>query len=137
MLTIRRFLALAFAATTVFAATAGSAVAHHYDHLLAREAKCPGQTDPSLSSGVQERIMRCMHNHARTKVGRRALRASTLLQASTDRKTADMIRCGFSHYACGRTMNYWMRWVGYPGCSWYGGGRWGENIAWLKSGATI
>ena len=30
-----------------------------------------------------------------------------------------------------------MRWVGYPGCSWYGGGRWGENIAWLKSGAIV
>jgi hypothetical protein len=26
-----------------------------------------------------------------------------------------MIRCGFSDYACGRTANYWMRWVGFPG----------------------
>ena len=43
MLTIRRLLAVAFAATTVLAATAGSAGAHHYDHLLAPEAKSPGR----------------------------------------------------------------------------------------------
>jgi len=46
--------------------------------------------------------MRCMHNYARGRVGRAALRTSSLLQSSSNRKTSDLIACGFSHTACGR-----------------------------------
>ncbi len=125
---IRRLTLVGLMSALLVLATSGSAVANHYNHLLASSTKCPGQTDISRSWSDQERIMRCMHNHARAKVGRSGLRGHSLLQTSSDAKTADMFRCRqFSHTACGRPMAYHFKRVGYTSCR-----SWGiaENIAW-------
>jgi uncharacterized protein YkwD len=135
----RRFLiaACAFLATLAYVALPGggkvepeTAQATHYNHLLAPLTKCGGsrQTDSSLPTSDQEAVMRCLHNYARTKAGRVALAANSMLTSSSDLKTADMLRCGqFSHNACGRSTLYHVQRSGYTS-----GGCWGagENIAW-------
>lgn len=128
---------IAFLATLAYIALPGGGVgepevadATHYDYLLAPSDKCGGsrQTDTSLTPAEQETVMRCMHNYARSKVGRSALAGNSLLASSSDAKTADMMRCGqFSHTACGRETLFHVKRVGYTS-----GGCWGaaENIAW-------
>ena len=122
--------ALVGVALLLLTAAAPPASAHHYDHLLAPETACGGerQTNTSQTPSELEAVMRCMHNHARAKTGRRALSANSLLGRSSDAKSADMLRCGqFRHGACGRSTLYHVRRVGYTS-----GGCWGaaENIAW-------
>jgi uncharacterized protein YkwD len=123
-------------AALLVALTSGTAQAKHYDHLLASAKRCPGQTDRALPSAAQERVMRCMHNHARARAGLWRLRPSSLLNASAERKSGDMLRCGFSHNACGRSPDFWIVRVGYGSCSWRWG--WAENIAWMpRDDATV
>ena len=113
----RRLVLIALATAVLVAATAGSAGAS----LLAPSTACRGQTNTSLSWSEQERIMRCMHNYARSRAGLPGLRASGLLQDSSNGKTADMIRCKqYSHYACGRPLTYHFSRVGYLSCRTYG-----------------
>jgi len=124
---VRKVALVAVVGAALVAAMGGTAFAGHYDHLLAPSSSCANQTNTSLSTSEGERVMRCMHNYARARVGRAALRTSSLLQSSSNRKTGDLIACGFSHTACGRSMTYWFNQVGYTSCrSW----RAGENIAW-------
>jgi uncharacterized protein YkwD len=125
----RRLALIALTTALVLAATSGTALAHHYDYLLAPSSKCANQTNTSLSTSDQELVMRCLHNYARVHAGRAPLRASSLLQTSSDRKTGDLMSCGFSHTACGRPFDYWIRRAGYvsSSCSSWG---LGENIAW-------
>ncbi len=124
---VRKLALIAFT-TAIFALTGGTASATHYNHLLAPSTSCGNQTNLSLSSADQELVMRCMHNYARAKVGRSALRSVSLLASSSDAKTADMIRCRqFSHTACGRAMTYHFKRVGYTSCSSW---RAAENIVW-------
>ena len=48
--------------------------------------------------------MRCLHNRARAKVGRSALRTRSMLLNSSNAKSAEMLLCDeFSHTACGRS----------------------------------
>jgi uncharacterized protein YkwD len=108
-------------------AGAGSASAHHYDHLLAPRQTCPGQTNMTLSAKQQRAAMRCMHDYARRKFGRARLAFNSDLFRSATGKSKDILRCDdFSHTACGRPADYWFRRVGYPGDC----GGWWENIAW-------
>lgn len=72
--------------------------------------------------------MRCLTNFARRQVGLRGLAYASDLGGAADRKAGDIIACDeFSHEACGRDFDYWMRRSGY-----LGDGCWraGENIAW-------
>ena len=101
-----------------------------YDYLLAPMTQCGGsnQTDTSRYTGEQETTMKCLHNWARHRAGRRALSANELLYRSSEAKTSDMRRCHeFSHYACGRRIDYHLWRVGYLSGNCWG---WGENIAW-------
>ena len=124
---IRR-LALIALTTALFAVTGGTASATHYDHLLAPSTSCPNQTDASMATTDQETAMGCMHNYARAKVGRSALRSNSLLANSSDAKSYDILRCqDFSHTACGREMLYHFKRVGYTSCSTW---RAAENISW-------
>jgi len=66
-----------------------------------------------------------MH-YAGARVGRTALRGSSLLPTSSDRKTGDLLTCGISHTACGQSMLYWFERLGSTFCSTW---RVGENIA--------
>jgi uncharacterized protein YkwD len=113
---------------------APSAHAAAYDWLLAPTTKCGGgnQTNTSLSTSDQEKVMQCLHNFARRRAGRRVLYGNSLLYRSSDAKTADMLRCRqFSHTACGYNMQYRFDWVGYTTGGCWG---WGENIAWGTGG---
>lgn len=73
------------------------------------------------------RSMICMVNYARRRHGLRNYRQSNLLSWSAKRKASDILRCGFSHEACGRRFEYWIKRSGYAGSS---GWALGENIAW-------
>jgi uncharacterized protein YkwD len=123
-------LVLVLIVTARGAVSPDTARAGAYGYLLAPPTKCGGsrQTDTSLPTGDQEKIMQCLHNWARQRAGARGLYGSGLLYRSADGKTADMFRCrDFSHYACGRPMDYHQRRVGYLSGGCWG---WGENIAW-------
>ena len=129
-----RLALIATLTAAVLALGPGPASAAPYDYLLAPMTQCGGlkQIDRSLSTGEQERVMRCMHNYARLRTGRAKLAGNSLgaslLQTSSDRKVWDMFRCkAFSHTACGLEMLYHVHRVGYTSC---GGWRAGENIAW-------
>lgn len=71
--------------------------------------------------------MICMVNYARQKSGLKRYRKQRQLTWSAQRKSRDILRCGFSHEACGRDFDFWIRKSGYLGA---GGWRTGENIAW-------
>lgn len=133
---IRRLTLVALMTAVFVAITGGTASATHYDHLLAPSTSCPNQTNTSLSASDQERAMRCVHNYARAKVGRAALRSNSLLASSSDAKSYDILRCqDFSHTACGRSMVYHFKRVGYTSCSAWGAA---ENIAsWSGSYGTV
>ncbi|MDQ3240882.1 MAG: CAP domain-containing protein [Actinomycetota bacterium] len=69
-----------------------------------------------------------MHNYARAKARRAALRASSPLQKSSDLKPpACSAVNAFSHYACGRKPVYYFDKGGYT-CR--AGRGYGENIYW-------
>ena len=131
------FPTLAFLATLGYIALPGGEVgepevadATHYDGLLAPLDRCgaSNQTNTTLSTSDQERIMGCLHNYARTKSGRSSLAANPLLTSSSDAKTADLFRCQqFSHTACGRETLYHVKRIGYTSSGCWGAA---ENIAW-------
>jgi len=74
-----------------------------------------------------KKSMICLVNHARHKSGLRAYRTNGKLAWSSKRKAGDILRCRFSHSACGRRFDYWIKRSGYIGRrSWAAG----ENIAW-------
>jgi len=125
-----RLALVASLAAAVLAVGPATASAGTYDYLVAPITQCGGQkqTDTSLSTAEQESVMFCMHNYARARAQRAVFRGNALLPTSSDRKTADMLRCNqFSHTACGRQMFFHVKAVGYTACSSWGVG---ENIAW-------
>jgi len=122
-----RTLALVALTIALLLAPTGSASAHHYDSLLAPSSVCPGQTDTRRLVDDQERTMRCMHNHVRSKRGLPALITRSQLTSAARGKSADIVRCQeFVHEACGRDIFYWTKRSGYASGCWGAG----ENIAW-------
>jgi len=107
---------------------APSAAATNLERLIAPTAICSEQTALTASIAAQEQAMRCMSNYAREQAGLGAFGEDNALDRSARDKSDDIIRCNsFSHYACGRDVNYWMERVGYlPAQCW----RAAENIAW-------
>jgi uncharacterized protein YkwD len=127
MVRFTRKIALASVASLLLAIPAGASAAGPWDSLLAPEAACPGQSDPSAPVEAQELTMLCMHNYARTAAGLGPLRSVKQLRVSSGRKAKDMKGCDdFSHEACGRNTFYWLRKVGFMQGN-YGVG---ENLAW-------
>lgn len=96
-----------------------------YDHLLAPSTTCANQTTTSLAVSTQVAAMHCMTNYARTRSGLKPLTRVSQLDWSATKKAQDIVSCNsFSHTACGRTFDYWIKQSGWRGS------RWGENIAW-------
>jgi uncharacterized protein YkwD len=125
---IRRLALVALTTALMVGATGGTASATHYDHLLAPSTTCPNQTNTTLSTTDKENVMRCLHNYARSKVGRAALSNNYTLTTSSDAKSYDILRCQqFSHSACGRETLYHPKRLGYTSCSTW---RMAENISW-------
>jgi len=73
------------------------------------------------------RSMICMVNYARRHRNLRRYEVKRPLTWSAGHKAGDILRCGFSHTACGRPFDFWIRKSGYLGS---GGWATGENIAW-------
>jgi uncharacterized protein YkwD len=118
----------ALALLALLSVAAPTAVAASLESLLAPPQACPNQAEAGQSAPVKERAMRCLTNFARRQVGLRGLAYAPDLGGAADRKAGDIIACDeFSHEACGRDFDYWMRRSGY-----LGDGCWraGENIAW-------
>ncbi|HMT05704.1 MAG TPA: CAP domain-containing protein [Solirubrobacterales bacterium] len=90
---------------------------------------CPDQ--PASGGGLAmtkaRKSMICMVNYARKETGLSAYQVQSKLTWSANRKAQDILRCSFSHTACGRPFGYWIRKSGYLG---EGGWATGENIAW-------
>jgi len=133
-----RLTLIASLTAAVLAVGPATASAGTYDYLVAPMTTCGAvnQTNTSLSTSDQERVMHCMHNYARTRTGRAPFAGRALLHTSSDSKVWDMFRCkAFSHNACGRTALYHVTRVGYTNCrSWAAA----ENIAWgTRSYASV
>lgn len=71
--------------------------------------------------------MICMVNYARQAKSLEKYQPQRKLTWAAGRKTRDILRCSFSHTACGRPFDFWIRKSGYLGT---GGWATGENIAW-------
>jgi uncharacterized protein YkwD len=95
--------------------------------LVAPKSKCDGQTDAKAPKKVQEQAMRCLINYARNHTGSHDVGSSKSLEKAAGEKAGDVMRCGFSHTACGNAADLYARRFGYTeGSSW----QWGENLAW-------
>jgi len=74
--------------------------------------------------------MLCLVNRARLNRGLSRLAAPSSLAWAAARKSADILRCDdFSHEACGRDSEYWVKRSGYGGCA-------GENIAYASGSSA-
>jgi uncharacterized protein YkwD len=78
---------------------------------------------PGYCSGNWVAVMLCLHQYARHQAGLPLLHVPETLMRAADAKSGDIVRCGFSHSACGRPFSYRVDWAGYH---WT---RFGENIA--------
>lgn len=104
------------------------------DRAVAASLIAPGKTcrDFPANGGAAamkkaRRSMICMVNYARKKKGLKRYRPHRQLTWAAGRKARDILRCGFSHTACGRRFDFWIRKSNYLGP---GGWQTGENIAW-------
>lgn len=76
--------------------------------------------------------MRCMVDFARVQTGLAPLTPAPELEQSAGDKAGDILRCNsFSHFACGREFDYWMRQTGYTSAQCW---RVGENLGWGTGG---
>jgi uncharacterized protein YkwD len=108
--------------------TAAPSTAEESHGLIASVSACPGQESLGAPAGVQEAVMRCMIEYARSEAGLAGLAADQALQRSAADKAKDVIRCDdFSHFACGRDFTHWMWEAGYISSPCW---RVGENLAW-------
>jgi uncharacterized protein YkwD len=119
---IRAFVLAVAAASAGAALTTATADAR----LVAPSSKCDGQTNTRAPEKVQEKAMRCLINYARDEAGARRLDSERPLERAAGRKSGDVMRCGFSHTACGNAADLYTRRFGYS----TGSFQWGENIAW-------
>jgi uncharacterized protein YkwD len=117
---------LTAATITAFAAIAFLAGARAGATLVAPGSKCPGQQNSDASEHDQEKAMRCLLNYARQHAGAGGLNSDRSLERAAGRKAGDVMKCGFSHTACGRPADAYAHDFGYTRGSW----AWGENIAW-------
>jgi uncharacterized protein YkwD len=94
--------------------------------LIAPGSKCPGQQNTHASEHDQELAMRCLLDYARSHAGSGKLKSNHSLERAAGRKVGDVMRCGFSHTACGHPADAYAQHFGYTRGSW----SWGENIGW-------
>jgi uncharacterized protein YkwD len=94
---------------------------------LASPAQSDGRRDSYLApagycTGASVQVMICLHDYARHQAGLPPLRSPVRLTRAARAKDADVVRCGFSHTACGHAFEYRINQAGY---------RWtrvGENL---------
>jgi uncharacterized protein YkwD len=94
---------------------------------LASPSQSDGRRDSYLApsgycDGASVQVMICLHDYARHQAGLPPLRSPVRLTRAARAKGADVVRCGFSHTACGHAFEYRINRAGY---------RWtrvGENL---------
>jgi uncharacterized protein YkwD len=111
----------AIGAVTLTVATQASAAG-----LVAPRSECKAQKNIKAPERQQEEAMRCLINYARSNSGAGSLGSSKSLERAAGQKSGDVMRCGFSHTACGRPADLYARRYGYTSGSSWG---WGENLA--------
>jgi uncharacterized protein YkwD len=124
-----RHRALAVAVLGLFAAAAMLVISAMpaQAKLVAPRSKCAGQQNVHAPEPQQEDAMLCLINFARAHAGARHVSDQKELEKAAGRKSGDVMRCGFSHTACGRPADIYARKFGYMNApSW----SWGENLAW-------
>jgi uncharacterized protein YkwD len=94
--------------------------------MVAPRSQCKGQKNIKAPERQQEQAMRCLINHARGQVGAGSVGPSKSLEKAAGEKAGDVMRCGFSHTACGNPADLYARRYGYTGAA---GWQWGENLA--------
>ncbi|MFL5870211.1 MAG: CAP domain-containing protein, partial [Solirubrobacterales bacterium] len=95
--------------------------------LVAPGSKCRGQQNTHASKGDQKHAMLCLINYAREHAHSGHLKPNHALERAAGRKAGDVMRCGFSHEACGRPGDFYAHQFGYTSSSSWA---WGENLAW-------
>ena len=95
--------------------------------LVAPRSKCPAQGKVRAPEPQQEKAMRCLINYARSHAGVGHVSDQKSLEKAAGRKAGDVMRCGFSHTACGRPADTYARRFGYFSAPSF---TWGENLAW-------
>jgi uncharacterized protein YkwD len=93
--------------------------------LVAPRSKCAGQANIKAPEPRQEDAMRCLINYARDHSGAGNLEAHRKLERASGRKVGDVVKCGFSHTACGNPADLYARRFGYISGSF----QFGENLA--------
>ena len=105
------------------------AQANHYDYLLPAPGSCGSAESGDMSKSYYEWTVAgmCLADHARARVGRSRLIWPYALQGSSYNKAADIAVCqpdvntSDVHYACGRPIDYWVKYFGYGnGCTSWG-----------------
>jgi len=97
--------------------------------LIAPAKICPDRTARGSKAEINKALqsMLCLVSYARRTKGLRKYHVQRTLTWSSGHKARDILRCGFSHSACGKPFDFWIRRSGYLGD---GGWATGENIAW-------
>jgi uncharacterized protein YkwD len=100
--------------------------------LVAPGSKCSGQQNAHASEHDQQKAMLCLIDYARRHAGAGGVNSNHMLERAAGRKAGDVMRCGFSHTACGNPADLYADRYGYTGggSSW----SWGENLAWGRGG---
>lgn len=109
---------------------AGSGQADARPRLIAPAKVCPDRTARGGAAQIKRarKSMMCLVNQARKRKGLRKYRKHGKLSWSAKKKARDIIRCNsFSHTACGRSFDHWIKRSGYASKR---GWTTGENIAW-------
>src|SRR5262245_31075007 len=119
--------ALAIISTLTAVASIGTATAAA--NLVAPGSKCPGQQNTHASEHDQQKAMLCLINYARRHANSGGVNSNHELERAAGRKAGDVMRCGFSHTACGNPADLYAHRFGYTGG---GSWSWGENLAWAR-----
>ena len=101
---------------------AGIAATQASASIVAPRSECAGQANVHAPEHQQEKAMHCLINYARAHTGTGKLGSSHSLEQAAGQKSGDVMRCGFSHTACGHAFEYRINQAGY---------RWtrvGENL---------
>jgi uncharacterized protein YkwD len=93
---------------------------------LVTKSKCEGRSDVGAPERVQEKAMRCLINAARDQLGAGGVDSNDALERAAGHKAGDVMRCGFSHTACGNPADLYAHRFGYTSASSW---QWGENLA--------
>jgi uncharacterized protein YkwD len=116
-------LAAVVAALVVGSGASASRQSSPWAAYLAPVSACPHAGDGHASAATQQRVMTCLINWMRRRIGVRSLGWSRRLAAVADTKARIVIQCGdFSHYPCGTR---WPTSVATARRAW---NVWGENL---------